>query len=224
VIVNSTTTPPPHLSDQVIALAAIFQFVALVEQLAKSGQVDTKNMELAVSSLYCQNPLDTLEVYGGRVGNLSTGLQLVFDVLGRTNRQQRGADIVRYVIGILYLQKRLIKHASMLDVIASRLKKSQQQAEHFSLTHDNVIGGLADIYSDTISTFSFRIQVMGDYQHLQQPRIANQIRTLLFAAVRSAVLWRQLGGSRLKVFLKRRQLHNTAAYWLKSAKQDQLDG
>jgi high frequency lysogenization protein len=65
---------------------------------------------------------------------------------------------------------------------------------------------------------------MGDYQHLQQPRIANQIRTLLFAAVRSAVLWRQLGGSRLKVFLKRRQLQNTAAYWLKSAKQDQLDG
>jgi high frequency lysogenization protein len=94
--------------------------------------------------------------------------------------------------------------------------------KHFSETHDNVIAGLAEIYSDTISTFSFRIQVMGEYQHLQQPRIANRIRTLLFAGIRSAVLWRQLGGRRLKIILYRNKITRNAEQLLEEAKREQL--
>ena len=110
----------------------------------------------------------------------------------------------------------------MLEVIGVRIEKSQQQAQHFSLIHENVIAGLSDIYTDTISTFSFRIQVLGEYQYLQQARIANQIRALLFAGIRAAVLWRQLGGSRLKIIFKRRQLLNMVSDLLEQAKKDQL--
>jgi high frequency lysogenization protein len=110
----------------------------------------------------------------------------------------------------------------MMDVIGSRLDKSRQQAEHFSKNHENVIAGLAEIYSDTISTFSFRIQVLGEYRHLQQTRIANQIRTLLFAGIRSAVLWRQLDGRRLKIILHRNKIARIAEQLLKDAKREQL--
>lgn len=206
-------------AEQMIALAAIFQFAAQVEHLAKHGQMVSKELELAVNSLYCQNPNHALEVYG-RIGNLEKGLRLLLDTLRR--KSQHSKNIVRYVMGVLHLQKRLMKNPSMLEVIGARIEKSQQQAQHFSLIHENVIAGLSDIYTDTISTFSFRIQVLGEYQYLQQARIANQIRTLLFAGIRAAVLWRQLGGSRLKIIFKRRQLLNMVSDLLEQAKKDQL--
>jgi high frequency lysogenization protein len=188
------------LKGQTVALAAMFQFSACVEQLAKTGQVNQKDFEVAVNSLFNQNPKDTLDVYGG-IEQLETGLTFLIANLSRSPK--RSSDCIRYVLGILHLQKQLSKNNSMLEVIAKRLDKSRLQADHFSKTHENVIAGLADIYTETISTFTFRIQVMGEYQFLQQARIANQIRTLLFSGVRSSVLWRQLGGNRLKAIYQR---------------------
>lgn len=186
---------------QTLALAAIFQFAHQVENLAKTGHVSSAEFEVAVNSLFSQNPSDTIAVYGS-IQSVKTGLKVLIDTLKR--KPTKSQDCIRYVMGILHLQKRLQKHPNMLGVIGSRLEKSQKQSEHFEPGHDNVVAGLADIYADTISTFSFRIQVMGEYQYLQQPRIGNQVRTLLFAGIRSAVLWRQLGGSRLKIIMNRR--------------------
>ena len=207
------------LKGQTVALAAMFQFSACVEQLAKTGHVNQKDFEISVNSLFNQNPTDSLDVYGG-IEQLETGLSFLIANLSRSPK--RSSDCIRYVMGILHLQKQLSKKSSMLDMIAKRLDKSRLQVEHFSMTHENVIAGLADIYTDTISTFNFRIQVMGEYQFLQQTRIANQIRTLLFAGVRSAVLWRQLGGNRLKAIYQRTAILETARSLHKEIQQREL--
>lgn len=207
------------LKGQTVALAAMFQFSACVEQLAKTGHVNQKDFEVSVNSLFNQNPTNTLDVYGS-IEQLETGLSILIANLSRSPK--RSSDCIRYVMGILHLQKQLSKKSSMLDMIAKRLDKSRLQVEHFSMTHENVIAGLADIYTDTISTFSFRIQVMGEYQFLQQTRIANQIRTLLFAGVRSAVLWRQLGGNRLKAIYQRTAILETARSLHKEIQQREL--
>ena len=207
------------LKGQTVALAAMFQFSACVEQLAKTGHVNQKDFEVSVNSLFNQNPTNTLDVYGG-IEQLETGLSFLIANLSRSPK--RSSDCIRYVMGILHLQKQLSKRSSMLDIISKRLDKSRLQVEHFSMTHENVIAGLADIYTDTISTFSFRIQVIGEYQFLQQTRIANQIRTLLFAGVRSAVLWRQLGGNRLKAIYQRTAILETARSLQKEMQQREL--
>jgi high frequency lysogenization protein len=207
------------LKGQTVALAAMFQFSACVEQLAKTGHVNHKDFEVSVNSLFNQNPTDSLDVYGG-IEQLETGLSFLIANLSRSPK--RSSDCIRYVMGILHLQKQLSKRSSMLDIISKRLDKSRLQVEHFSMTHENVIAGLADIYTDTISTFSFRIQVIGEYQFLQQTRIANQIRTLLFAGVRSAVLWRQLGGNRLKAIYQRTAILETARSLQKEMQQREL--
>lgn len=208
-----------NIHDQIIALAAIFQFAAQVETLAKTGHVASDDFTVAVNSLFCQNPANTIDVYDD-IRHLLEGLTTLLNVLKRSSSKSN--DSIRYVMGILHLQKRLHKHPNMLSVIASRLEKSREQSEHFSITHDNVIAGLADIYSDTISTFSFRIQVTGEYQHLQQTRVGNQVRTLLFAAIRSAVLWRQLGGRRLSILFKRKAIIETAEKLLEDTKKSLL--
>lgn len=205
------------LEDQTIALAGIFQAVALVERLAKTGYMSTDLLEVSMASLFNQNPSSTLDVYGNRIENLQLGLQ-VMSGLFHQKQSRDYPDTLRYVLDILYLQKKLLSRNDMLQVIDKRLQQGKQQAEHFSLTHENVIANVAAIYSDTLSTFKYRIQVKGDYSYLQQTRIANQVRALLLTAVRSAILWRQVGGTRFQVIFKRKQLSQCADQLLREAK------
>lgn len=68
---------------------------------------------------------------------------------------------------------------------------------------DNIAASFAGLYQDTISTFKQRIQVHGDMRFLQQDITAAKVRALLFAGIRSARLWRQLGGRRWHLLTKR---------------------
>ena len=84
------------------------------------------------------------------------------------------------------------------------------QAEHFSTMHDNVMANLAGIYTDTLSTFNFRIHVTGNPIYLTNPVNTNKVRALLLAGIRSAVLWRQMGGSRWQLIFGRKQYSEIA--------------
>lgn len=190
--------------DITIALSGIFQGAALVEQVAKTGYVPPDAFKCSIESVLELNPSSTLSVYGGSVENLRTGLEVMRELLQPNSQKHR--ETLRYALGVLHLQKKLAGRRDMLNVIASRLEQTNQQAQHFSTTHDNVIANLGTLYSETISTFRFRIQVNGDYNYLQQQRIANQIRALLLAAIRSAILWRQVGGNRWQLLLNRKQI------------------
>ncbi|MCB1807912.1 MAG: DUF489 family protein, partial [Candidatus Competibacteraceae bacterium] len=55
--------------------------------------------------------------------------------------------------------------------------------------------------------------------HLNRPDNANRIRTLLLAGLRSAVLWRQKGGGRLTLLLRRKALLAQAQAMLDSLPQ-----
>lgn len=184
-----------------LALAGIAQATRLVEQVAKTGYVQPEAYQCSIESLFDLNPPNTLAVYGGDIKNLRLGLETLRDMLKGQHKHQ---DALRYSFGALHLQKNLAKNSTMLNLLGNRLTQAAQQAEHFSPTHENVIGNLGTLYSDTISTFRFRIQVMGEQSYLSQPRIAHQIRALLLAAIRSAMLWRQLGGNRWQLLFQRK--------------------
>ncbi|MGS2716644.1 high frequency lysogenization protein HflD [Eionea flava] len=215
--------PNPRFSpweERTLALSGMFQSALLVQQLATSGQLNQGDLKTAVHSLFEQNPKNISDVYGG-TDKILAGLIQLRNTLKKVNTPH-GNDIVRYVMGIVHLQKKLMKQTTMLNTIGQRIEQTQRQAELFEPTHDNVIANLADVYTSTISTFSFRIQVNGDYNYLQQSRVANQIRVLLFAGIRSAILWRQVGGSRLQVIFNRQKLITSADALIKSAKEQQL--
>ena len=119
-------------------------------------------------------------------------------------------DMVRYVFSLLHLERKLIRQPEMLQDLRRGIETAAAQAEHFSSTHPNVISSLADLYSRTISTLSPRIMVKGEPTVLSNPENAARIRTLLLAGVRSTVLWRQCGGTRLNLLIQRRRLLQTA--------------
>ncbi len=190
--------------DQALALAGIFQSATLVERLAKTGTAPQTQLETGVYSLFQLNPDRTEDVFDG-TENLLPGLQVSRQLL-QSRQHPEYTDCLRYALSILYLQRQLSKKGELLSIIGNRLDKAKTQAEHFTPTHENVFSNLASIYSDTLGTFRFRIQVLGDFNYLQQQRIANQIRSMLFAGIRSATLWRQLGGRRLHLLFQRKKL------------------
>jgi high frequency lysogenization protein len=80
-----------------------------------------------------------------------------------------------------------------------------------------VIAALDGLYQTTVSTFSFRIQVGGDPRHLQNTENAARIRALLLAGIRSALLWRQVGGKRWHMLFFRSRLKPSLRRILKSS-------
>lgn len=187
-----------------IALAGIIQCARQVEELAKTGYLKTGLFETAVRSLINTDPSTAEEVFGGLEG-LSEGLQHLQELLN-DHRDPTNADTLRYVLGAIVLQKRLSRRKDLLYIIGTRLDKVSQQVAHFGCSHDNVVANIADLYTDTISKFPYRIQVTGEFSYLQQDRVAAQIRTLLFAAIRAATLWRQAGGTRWHMLFYRAKL------------------
>ena len=94
-------------NNRVIALAGTFQAATLVQQLASTGSINNQQLQTSVQSLFNQNPESVLDVYE-RIGNLETGLEKLHAILNRNNTQDSN-NIVRYVMGILHLQKNIIQ-------------------------------------------------------------------------------------------------------------------
>lgn len=194
--------------DQAVALAAVFQACQLVDDLATTGLCQQRDLETCIHSLFERNSDSALAIFGD-IEALYTGLDTLQRVLGSTKSGEH-ANILRYALGVLHLQRRLNRDSAKLGAIADGIDKARRQAEHFSRSHANVLANLADVYLNTISQYNFRIQVKGMPQHLQQPDIANKIRCLLFAAIRAAMLWHQLGGRRIQFILQRQRVLEVA--------------
>jgi len=193
------------MQEQLVALGGVFQAAVLVDKIAKTGQTNEAALGCMLGSLLILDPKDTLEVYGGDDLNLREGYRSLVSALERdpTSLQR---EPLRYALSMLGLERQLAKRDDMLEVIGKRLPQIKSQVEHFGLVHDNVIAASGALYQDTLSTLRQRIQVHGDMRNLQQPNNASKIRALLLAGIRSARLWRQLGGHRWQLVISRRKL------------------
>ena len=204
-----------HL-DRVLALAALFQAAALVKEIARTGVPEAEPYAASIHSVLQIDAADVETLFGSRQG-LTKGLGVLAQQLGKRNAQ-RDLELTRYAVSLLFLERKLAKRTEMLQRVRDGIEAAASQAEYFTELHDNVIARLADIYSETISRLAPRILVTGESQHLENPTNANKIRALLLAGIRAAVLWRQLGGNRLRLLFTRRRL--TAAAETMRAEQE----
>jgi high frequency lysogenization protein len=188
--------------DRTVALAGLYQCISLVHQVAHSGMMDVHNFEVIITSLL-QNDPDKIEDVYGNLGNIRSGFETVISQLGDSTKASIN-DINRYAVTLLHLERKLSQKSKMLNLLSTRLESVSGQLEHFPVTHDNILANLADIYADTISTLSPKIMVKGEEKFLSQSNNANKIRALLLSGIRSAVLWRQVGGNRWQLLLKRK--------------------
>jgi len=197
--------------EQTIALSAVFQAAELVANLAKTGQADKTYLQPLIDSVLMLNADQTEDIYGGQwdcQSNLAIGRKITKQALGK-DRNSVNPDTLRYTLSLIHLESKLAKHPEMLSQIGQQITQIAGKKEHYdSVLHENIMASISGMYQDTLSKLPFRIQVHGDSRFLQQAHVANQVRAILMAGVRAAMLWRQLGGKRWHLIFKRKALLN----------------
>jgi high frequency lysogenization protein len=203
--------------EQTVALAGVYQAAALVDQLARTGQADAATVEKSIYSIFQTHADTTPAVFSGLDG-VRYGLRQLQRQLTAPAGVQAG--ISRYVIGVLLLAGKLFRDQQRLQRIGAGIHAAAAKLDLYDYSHGNQLAALAEIYSTTISSLSPRIMVKGEALHLQNPQTQNKIRALLLAGIRAAILWRQLGGSRLQLLFKRRQLLSAVRQLLQQTREE----
>ena len=201
-------TQRSQLEQQTMALAGVAQAARLVDQISRTGSYPVEFLEATIHSLFSFETPDVDSVYGNIQG-IKLGLQNLSAGLSATN-EESSASMMRYLMAIIYLERKFSSRGDLQQVVHSRLKHSQYKAEHFASHVNQICHSVAAIYADTLSTLSFRVKVSGSAQHLQNEANAEIIRAVLLAGVRSAHLWRQLGGRRWQLLLQRGRIRDAA--------------
>lgn len=191
--------------ENIIPLAGMFQAAYLIHEISNTGTCNQSAFEASIKSILVTEWNSVEEVYGG-VEGVSYGLDLLADLFNKENKQ-RDMEIARYVLGIVYLEKKLRKNQALDNKLMAGIERAKAQAESFgSATHENVIANLADVYAETISTIEPKIMVAGNPSYLTNTHYSNKIRALLLALMRSTILWLQKDGSRWHLILQRKKV------------------
>ena len=207
------------LRNQVIALAGLAQSMELVKQTARTGRNDEMALRSALVSVFMVDADGILEVYGG-LSSLRLGLK----ALGRQLSEPRQVDpeTARYASTLIYLEPLLTQDRKMTDTISDAIRDAKEIWDRSTERMDpEVFRLLATAYQQTVSTLKPRIMVAGEQRYLSDPQNANQIRTLLLAGIRSALLWRQAGGSKWRVLFLRSRMQKIVEELLHESNQAQ---
>ena len=197
-----------RIEQQAIALGGVAQAARLVDQISKTGSYPVEFLEPSIQSLFAFDVDSIEQVYGGIPG-VKLGLQNLSSVLA-SRQADESRDLVRYIFSILHLERKFAASQEMMSVIHTRLEHTRFRAEHFSDNIQDACHSISGIYQDTLSKLKFRVKVTGSQDHLQNSQNADIIRALLLAGLRSAFLWRQLGGRRWMLLVQRKQLLHAA--------------
>jgi high frequency lysogenization protein len=201
---------------RVLALAGLFQAVSLAQQLASQGRCDEAAMESSVASVFRIDAPSVSAVYGG-VGGVRLGLR---NLIGQLDDGTRDMALTQMAVTVMRLERSLARRPELTAQLQEGILATRRQVDHFGQDSPQVIRRLADLYASTLSTLSPRVMVNGHPQHLQQPAVVEKVRANLLAAVRSAVLWRQVGGRQWQIVINRRQCSMLARGLLTGATLD----
>lgn len=187
--------------ERVLALAGLFQATALAQQLANDGRCDEGALEASLASVFRIDAPSVIGVYGN-VSSVRLGLRHLITQLDESDRDMA---VTRMAVTVMRLERGLSARRDLLDRLQQGIVAAKRQVEHFGLNSPQVYSRLAELYASTLSTLRPRVMVTGNPQLLQQPALVERVRASLLAAVRSAVLWRQIGGRQWQLLLHRRQ-------------------
>lgn len=187
--------------ERVLSLAGLFQACSLAQQLANEGRCDEAAMEASVASVFRIDAPSVVGVYGDIAG-VRLGLR---NLIAQLDESDRDMAVTRMAVTVMRLERSLSARPVLLEKVQQGIVAAQRQVEHFGQDSSQVVSRLAEIYATTLSTLTPRVMVSGNPQQLQQPIVVEKVRANLLAAVRSAVLWRQVGGRQWQLLLYRRQ-------------------
>ncbi len=193
--------------NQTLALAGVFQSVHLCKSLATTGMCSQDEFEATLGSILTVDTDRVIDAYGGSPAALKPGLRVLSNQLGGQG-EVRDLDIARYTLLLVQLGGNVMRDAGTIEQLKAGIARAQSL--DFEVSDPTLVSNLANLYRSAISHLSPRIMVSGDPKHLNNSETASKIRAVLLGGLRSVVLWRQCGGSRINLLLARGRYVRTA--------------
>ena len=190
------------MHERVLALAGLAQALKQVRRVAETGQAEASVLQTALDSVF-RIDADSAEAVYGDATALRPGLVLLQDYFGN---QGKDPLLPRLALSVTQLERRFVRDHAMAQRVHEGIVATLPAAQRQGSTHPEVLAALGTLYADTVSQLRPRVLVQGNPHYLGQADIVAEIRAVLLAALRSAVLWRQMGGSPWDFLLARRQM------------------
>ena len=184
---------------RVLALAGLAQALRQVRRVAETGQAEGPVLETALGSVFRIDAASAAEVYGG-VANVRPGVMLLRDYLASNGQDPL---LPKLALSVTQLERRFVRDDDIAGRVHAGILAAREDAERLGTAHPEVLAKLGSLYADTVSHLRPRVLVQGNPHYLGQAAIVAEIRAMLLAALRSAVLWRQSGGSPWDFLLQR---------------------
>lgn len=196
--------------DRILALAGLVQALQQVRRIADTGQADAQLLTAALDSVFRIDADSASAVYGG-AASVRPGLLLLRRYFANEARDEL---LPRLTLAVLQLERRFARDpvaAKVHDGILALAPSAQSQGS----AHPDVLSALGNLYAQTVSQLRPRVLVKGNPHYLGQAAVVAEIRAVLLAALRSAVLWRQMDGSLWDFLLRRRATVAAIDAWLR---------
>lgn len=192
----------PVIGQRVLALAGLLQALKQVRQIAETGQSEQSMVTTALDSVFRIDADSPEAVYDG-VDAMRPGLRLLRDYFGNDAKDQL---LPRLALAVLQLERKFVRDHDTATRVHDGILALSPKAQELGSTHPEVLAALGRLYADTVSHLRPRVLVQGNPHYLGQADVVAEIRAVLLAALRSAVLWRQLGGNMLDFLLRRKEM------------------
>ena len=191
------------VDDRVLALAGIAQALQQVRRIAETGHSEASVVRTAIDSVF-RIDADSPQAIYGNAAQLAPGLRLLHNYF---RNQGQDEILPRLALAVLQLERTFVRNGDVVGAVSEGIARAQRQAEELGdSAHPDVLAALGALYADTISHLKPRVMVQGNPHYLGQAGVIAEIRALLLAAVRSAVLWRQTGGQYWDFLISRKAM------------------
>jgi len=191
------------MKDRILPLAGLVQGLRQIRRIAETGQAEASVLNTALHSIFELEPDSIADVYGG-LPAIRPGLLLLRDYLAS---QGQDPQLPKLAMSVMQIERRYSAERDMDDKVHVGIMKAKRLAErHANPSHPEVLAALGGLYAETISHLRPKVMVQGNPHYLGQAPLVAEIRAILLASLRSAVLWRQLGGSYWDFAFRRRAM------------------
>jgi len=207
------------------ALAGLVQAAATVHAIAHGRPVDATHKAALIRAIFTTNP-DSLDDIFPTLAPYREGLRMAATML--SSPAGAAVEPLKYSLVLLDLEKRLRARPALVQQIGQGIDHLAQREPHWDDSGgssgddsggnsghkevpEHVYRELSELYQQTVSTLSRRVQVTGDVSQLRRDDVAAEVRALLLAGIRFAWLWRQLGGRRWHLVLRRSNIRRALA-------------
>ena len=180
--------------NKTLALAGVFQAASLIELFATTGKVPQASFTESIDSIFQIEPGSVNEIYNAD-NRARLGLETLIESL-LYPKQRHTQHWLRYSKAMIRMERIITRRKYLHKIIRSRLEHHKHYATFFESNISKiVISKLAGLYVDIAGELSYRILIRGNPSLLLAPEQNKKVCATLLAGIRSANLWRQLGGS-----------------------------